>query len=417
MRKWLRLFALARGEAGASPWRAWPLAAGLTLGVGCLIFLLGIASGVEQVLKERVAGTLPDRVKVSTSTMKLGPLALGGGLDDAQVESCRKIPHVTEVWRQAHFPAPCQLYASYGGQNLVTDLVLEGVDPGQVLPDVAPGKAFGPVGPNEEVPSVIPQADLDIINAGISSHTSLPQLSEDALIGRHFTILVGRSSFSRGAPGAQIRAVAVGVSDTLGVAGPAVPLDTMRTWTTTPIKYHTLTLKVDAPENVADVVSAVHQMGLATPGVEAAERIATVVNWARLGMALFSLAVLVVAAAGVSAGLTLQVREEARWIGLYRAVGATRRDILTIYLARAGLLGTAGSVLGLILGVITGRGLEAYVGSQLPPGMLGDGSLFRLSWGSALGSLAFGVGITLVSGWWPARQAAHLRPVDALRGD
>ncbi len=417
MRKWLRLFALARGEAGASPWRAWPLAAGLTLGVGCLIFLLGIASGVEQVLKERVAGTLPDRVKVSTSTMKFGPLALGGGLDDAQVEACRKLPHVTEVWRQAHFPAPCQLYASYGGQNLVTDLVLEGVDPGQVLSDVAPGRSFGPVGPNEEVPSVIPQADLDIINAGISSHTSLPQLSEDALIGRHFTILVGRSSFSRSAPGAQIRAVAVGVSDTLGVAGPAVPLDTMRTWTTSPIKYHTLTLKVDAPENVADVIGAVHQMGLATPGVEAAERIATVVNWARLGMALFSLAVLVVAAAGVSAGLTLQVREEARWIGLYRAVGATRRDILTIYLARAGLLGAAGSLLGLILGVIAGRGLEGYVGSQLPPGMLGDGALFRLSWPAMLGSLAFGVGITLVSGWWPARHAAHLRPVDALRGD
>lgn len=417
MRKWLRLFALARGEAGASPWRAWPLAAGLTLGVGCLIFLLGLAAGVEQVLKERVAGTLPDRVKVSTSVMKLGPLALGGGLDDEQVKACQAIPHVVEVYRQAHFPAPCQLYASYGGQNLVTDLVLEGVDPGQVADSVASGRTFGPVAPGQEVPAVIPQAILDILNAGISSHTALPTLSEDALIGRHFTILVGRSSFARSAPGMQVRAVAVGVSDSLGVSGPAVPLEQMRTWTTTPLKYHTLTLKVDRPENVADVVSSVHRLGLATPGVEAAERIATVINWARLGMGLFSLAVLLVAAAGVSAGLTLQVREEARWIGLYRAVGATRRDILAIYLARAGLLGSAGSLLGLILGVVAGRGLESYLGSQLPPGMLGSGALFRLSWPATLASLGFGVGITLLSGWWPARQAAHLRPVDALRGD
>ena len=55
----MRLLALARGEAGASPWRSWPLAAGLSLGVGSLIFMLGLASGVQQVLQERVAGTLP----------------------------------------------------------------------------------------------------------------------------------------------------------------------------------------------------------------------------------------------------------------------------------------------------------------------------------------------------------------------
>ncbi|MBI3923995.1 MAG: FtsX-like permease family protein [Armatimonadetes bacterium] len=411
----VRLARLALGEAGASPWRAWPLAAGLALGVAFLIFFLGLASRLEGMLKERVLGTLPDRIRVQPSAMALGPLELQEGLSRAITDKVRATPGVRDVFRQAHFPGPCQLYGSYGGQHLVTDLVLEGVDPGQVTPDLAPGQRFEAVPDGEEVPAVVPRAMLDILNAGISVNTSLPNLSSDALVGKHFTLRVGTSSFNPG-PYREVRCVIVGVSDQIGFGGPAVPFSNLERWSDGPVAVHSLTVQLEDPSRMADVVPRLHELGLETPGIEAAERISQAAVWGRSGIFLFSLAILLVAGVGISSGLSLQIKEESRFIGLYRAVGATRRDILLLYLTRAGGLGLAGSLLGLVGGWIGGLISNVLAGYYLPAG-LAEGGIFMIDPGSTALAVLFGLGASLASGLVPARRAAAMRPVDCLRGD
>lgn len=409
----MRLVRLALGEAGASPWRNWPLALGVALGVACLLYFLSLASGVEELLRQRVLGSLPNRIRVQPSTLNVGPVALQGKLTNETVAQLKALPGVKNVFRQAHLPQACQLYASYGGQSVVTDMIAEAVDPGLVEEQIARGYKFEAT-ESEPYPAVFPIAAIDIVNAGIAIHTKLPTLSRSAVVGHHFDLLVGHSSFAPG-PYVKRRCVIVGVSDQIGVGGPALPLELVERWEGKPLDYYALTVEVDSPERVEEIARAAERLGLSTPGLEMSRRIASGVTWARVALIGFAAAILLIAGVGISTGLSLQVREEARFIGLYRALGATRSDIRLIYLTRAGALGLAGALLGVMLGLLAGWSTEWGVRHFGPAGVLEGARLFLPSASIILAGLAFGLVGCLLAGAYPAQKASRLSPVEALR--
>jgi putative ABC transport system permease protein len=102
------------------------------------------------------------------------------------------------------------------------------------------------------------------------------------------------------------------------------------------------------------------------------------------------------------------VRQEE--IGVLRAVGYQQRDVLKIILLEALLVGMVGGGAGAVLSFVGGLAM-----AQL---LLGDATavLTPTNAGFIMGSLVFGVLTSVVSGLYPARQAATKEPVDALRG-
>jgi putative ABC transport system permease protein len=113
---------------------------------------------------------------------------------------------------------------------------------------------------------------------------------------------------------------------------------------------------------------------------------------------------LTVAGIGIMNVMLVAVAERTREIGLLRAVGVGRRQVLAVFLTEAALLSAAGGLLGLGVGWTA---IEILVGifPALPA------SPPRWAVGAAL-ALSFGVG--LLFGWLPARRAARLDPVLAL---
>ena len=103
--------------------------------------------------------------------------------------------------------------------------------------------------------------------------------------------------------------------------------------------------------------------------------------------------------------MLISVSERTKEIGLRRAVGARRRDILLQFVLEAGAVTAAGGLIGVLLGVG-----GAFVASRLM------GWPAALSWPAIIGAVLFAGIVGLVFGVQPARKAAALHPVEALRG-
>jgi putative ABC transport system permease protein len=113
---------------------------------------------------------------------------------------------------------------------------------------------------------------------------------------------------------------------------------------------------------------------------------------------------LLVGGIGIMNIMLVSVRERTREIGIRKAIGARRRDILSQFLVEALALSLAGGVIGIGVGVVASFGIGSYAG-----------------WGFVFNPLTvvvavgFSLVVGIVFGVWPASQAALLDPVVALR--
>ncbi|MBU0929624.1 MAG: ABC transporter permease [Nanoarchaeota archaeon] len=127
-----------------------------------------------------------------------------------------------------------------------------------------------------------------------------------------------------------------------------------------------------------------------------------------IGIAAISL---VVGGIGIMNTMYTSVLERTREIGIMKAIGARNSDILMIFLIESGLLGLAGGLIGIGIGIGLSKSVE-FIGASV----LGT-NLLRASFSPTLiiGALLFSFIVGSLSGVLPAIQASRLKPVDALR--
>lgn len=119
------------------------------------------------------------------------------------------------------------------------------------------------------------------------------------------------------------------------------------------------------------------------------------------GIAVISL---VVAAIGIANITLVSVTERTKEIGIMKAVGATNRDTMQLFLTESVLLGTTGAVLGVPVGLAVAWGATRFADVAFTPAV--DWMIF---------AVVVGVGVGIVAGLYPAWRAARVDPIDALR--
>jgi putative ABC transport system permease protein len=129
---------------------------------------------------------------------------------------------------------------------------------------------------------------------------------------------------------------------------------------------------------------------------------------------------LLVAAIGIANTMAMSILERTREIGLMKAVGATNRDVLSVFLGEAAGIGLLGGLGGVVIGWSTGQALNAlalaYLARQAtqtgapPPSV----AVFTPLW-LPIFALVFSTLIGILSGLYPALRAATLVPVNALK--
>ena len=115
---------------------------------------------------------------------------------------------------------------------------------------------------------------------------------------------------------------------------------------------------------------------------------------------------LVVGGIGIMNIMLISVRERTREIGLRQAIGAKTRDILTQFLVEAITLSIVGGIAGIILGIGASTLISRLAGWATT---VGPGAVMLAVFFSALVGISFG--------YYPARKAAYLDPIEALRSE
>jgi len=157
------------------------------------------------------------------------------------------------------------------------------------------------------------------------------------------------------------------------------------------------------------------------------EQVESILNMVQIFLTAIASIALLVAGLGIMNIMTVSVMERTREIGILKAIGARSRTILTMFLTEAVLIGGLGGIVGVPLGYavaqVMGRFLFRFSAEVTPRRSIITGAtthpltevspILTPEW--VIIAIAFAVGVSVIFGWYPARKAAKLDPVKALR--
>jgi ABC-type lipoprotein release transport system permease subunit len=427
--------------------------AGVVVGIAALVFFLGLAMGIRQVV---LGDLFPlDRLEVEPRVRDLDVLmlrfALGSDtIDQEKLDRLAALPDVAAVYPKMKVTVP--VVASGGGSllgtRLQTEIVADGIDPALVVDDV--GDAFrwseldpavpcrsgrecprdtycgdgtyGRVGEcRQYLPVLLSPHLLEIYNGSLRRAYNLPRLNPEAAVGFDFEMAFGASTLRRTTPGHAVleRARVVGFSDRAIALGVTLPLEFVRDLTVgfssskAAGAYHSAIVEVADRTAVAAVVEEVQSMNLVVTD-HGAQRVATLVAISIVLIGFMGGAVVAIASLSVGHVFMVIVLHRQREIGVLRAVGASKVDIGAAILAQAAIVGGAGGVLGFAVAVAAGRLVDSLAAARIPDFPYKPETFFLFPGWMLIGAVAVAVLACVVGAAVPAARAVRRDPAEVL---
>ncbi|MEM4389459.1 MAG: ABC transporter permease [Candidatus Micrarchaeia archaeon] len=380
--------------------RSWLTVLGIVIGIAAIIILISIAQGLDAAIRNalNIYGTNYIIVYPSTQFgsggLTVGPPVFRGALHERDVEAIKPIGGIEAVAGALLVPA-----ASIEFKGEMVTRSIGGIDPDVYSKFILNGFEAGRMFPPGDTSSVVIGHDV--------AHNFF---SKDVAVGNTLKIN-GRDFKVRGI----MNKIGIGDTDT------DLIIDTKAARELLGAKYEkgrvsaifVITRKdADVREVAAEINRRLLDLHKTTEqdkdfSILTADTILNAVGniTSLLGLFLGGVAAisLVVGGIGIANTMFMSVMERTREIGTLKAIGARNSDILLLFLAESALIGLVGGALGIALGVAA-----SFILSQFGVPTLVTLELCGLS-------LAFSVAVGAVSGFIPARQAALLQPVEALR--
>ncbi len=407
---------------------------GVAVGIGALVFFVGLGSGVRTLVRERLFPSDSRAIEVVPPSLSLGGMLGGGKLDEAALQRLARLPGVQRVFRKMELRVPAMggpaegLVQTFGvPRHIYLAVIAIGVEPAFVEKDLAPGMAFADPEPGKPVPALAARRLVELYNRAFARAQGLPPIGEPLLRGAagvellHVTL--GRSM--RGVTGLPIRTFGLafaGLSDRAPLHAVLIPLEVARRlnheYGQDADTYSSATLLATTPDEVPSIVAAVKQRGLSIDDSEQklSQSVGGAVAVVTLALALLSALICLLAAVNIAHALTASVRTRAKEIGILRAVGATRADVSALVLGEALVIGLGGGAAGALGALAGGAALDALARSRLPDFPFKPDTFFAFSPLLLLGATALAVVAALLGALLPALAASRTDPARALSG-
>ena len=118
---------------------------------------------------------------------------------------------------------------------------------------------------------------------------------------------------------------------------------------------------------------------------------------------------MIVAGVSIFNIMMMSVTERIKEIGIMRSIGPRRREVMSMFMYEAAILGVVGSLIGGVLSILAGYAISALVLNT---------TKYLFVWSSAIPiveGICFGIVISLACGIYPAWKAANLNPIEAMQ--
>ena len=374
-----RLVNLAVNNLRSTPRRAAVSAMGVMIASCVLFMVVGHGFAIRALVTEKVVRDLPiNMLEVAPRTLDLGMFKLdahklfgGSQINEGKLQLLTKIPGVDAVYPKLEVKLP--LGARGGreifGRSLYTDLFMVGLPKELLLPEV--GETL-----NEDsstIPVVISDQLLEIYNQSVASALGMPQITAQLITGFEFDMVIGKSLMlgSRGAKDKGVeRARIVGASQYALRLGVTVPLEVARGLMSRygdsngAESYSSVLIRAKSPEDIPVIADAVEELGLSLD--KGARQVADIMNMILVFFALLGGSMLMMAALNIGHSFFAQVTERRAELGILRALGARRRDVMILVLSQAAVIGMVGGLVGCVLGLGLAGTLDAWILGTLP---------------------------------------------------
>ncbi len=408
------VFKLSLSHVKKSKMRSWLTIIGIVIGVAAVVAIISIGQGMQESVQSRLGSLGADLITVTPGFSRAqgfeGPRGGGGGtaginLTDRDLNAIKQVPGVLYVNGMVSGRSDMVL----GTEK--TSVSISGVDTAtwrsMVTTQLEAGRYLQPGDSNAVV-----------IGYSLAHETFLQPIT----LNRPVTI--GGKSF---------KVVGIFVQSGGGFGGGGdnavyMPADYARDVITTNVSRNTFTsimVKVDDVSLVNNITTDIVQKLMperhvnprtqdftVTAFATIQQQITSVVQTISLFLAAIAAVSLLVGAVGIANTMFMSVMERTRQIGLLKALGATDNEVMRLFLIESGLFGFFGGIIGIIFGILVSVIVSAVGLRAIGPG----GTMNAVVTPELLiFALAFSIFVGVISGVVPARQAAKMKPVDALR--
>jgi putative ABC transport system permease protein len=382
--------------------RSWLTILGIVIGIASVVALISIGEGFQKEVDKQLSALGSNTIFItpSTSGLQAGSVMTAGKLYQKDVDRLKRIPEITDIARLISG----RVDVTFRDKTLSSSV--SGIEPGvfekTTAVDVEEGRFF-----------VEGDRHVAVIGATVASDTfgAKNRVSVNSYLlinGTKYRVIgiLKKSGGGFGPAARQDSSIFIAFDDARPLFRDTIGAD----------EVGAIVLRTREGSDTAEVVESIKLEIDASHKVKPDKRDYSVIDPKSIQAAVESVLSLITLFLGAIAGISLivgglaiassmftSVLERTHEIGVLKAIGASKADINHIFLFESGAVGAIGGVAGTLIGLSI-----VYAGSFF-------GLPASINPAIAAFCVAFAFVIGMVSGYFPARQAAELSPVEALR--
>ena len=386
-----------------NPMRTWLTILGMGVGTGAVVVLVGLGFGLQDIILNQIVfgETLLSLGVTSTGSQNLE-------LTNETLAQFKAIPHVLDAAPLARLPA----LITYKG--LTGNVFVEGAEPPYIRYagiTASDGKVFtdADAGNGDEV--MLSPAILKLF--GVADADTKKFIGEKV----RFRILVPTQDGT-----GQVNEIPIdkdytvrGITKEQGTLNVLMMLPELRSHVGVDV-YEDIHVRVESNQYLSLVEGQLVKSGYRVTALsKTVDQATKIFQGVQVVLATFGGIALLVSAIGMFNTMTVTLLERTKEIGIMRTIGASPSDIKWLFVSESIVVGFLGGVSGIVMGVIIGVAINLLL--NLAASQFGGKAvtLFSFPLNFLLFIALFSAGVGYLTGIFPARRAASLNPLDAIR--